>query len=111
MPRVPRMANRTFGALSAAGSATAGHGPSGRTRRGPAHRLIGKPTGDVVVLGPASLHNVTALFHHPFPVARQIPERLERSVLVQNARADYYEIPNGDGEPVAPVKIRRHVFQ
>ena len=79
------------GLALAAGGASLGHSPSGRTGCGPADGLIGKPTGNIVVLGLAALHDLVALFHHPPPVARQIPERLERAVFVQNARAHHHQ--------------------
>src|ERR1041385_1234758 len=93
-----------------AGGSRASKRARARFRRRTAHRAVGKPTGNIVALGFSALHDLLALGEHPPPISRQVPERLERSLLAQQARPHHHDIASRNREPVASVQIRSHIL-
>ena len=80
-----------------AGPGAGPHLDDGFLRRGPAHRLIAEPGGDIFGGRQPPLLNQLAFCHRPFPVLRQKPERLQGCVLPQQAASDYGQIAHRDG--------------
>ena len=66
-------------------------------RRRLRHRFIRKPIGNVLVIDAPPGHNRFPLLIDPAPIARQIPERFQRLVLMQQTCAEHHQIACCDG--------------
>ena len=75
-----------------------------------AHRRVLEPARRCTCRPPAGGPGSGAAWPAPAPGSRQVPEGLERSVLPQQAPRHHHDVPRSDGEPVAPVEVRRDVL-